>query len=393
MNSSQQLHEVASATEAHLERQDVSDLFSLAAQRRHPCHELRRFLVTAAAADELLDAFSVNLERLTRMRRFAFARELFFQGHCRSVLSHRCPGRVEHLLVHPDTDEKIGGVMPPYFLSASLPGFQGSHNVLARGPAAEFAKPDVKFEARRPLERPLQTRLRVPLSASLGQEFGGEQDEPLVRGPVLEHTQAFLGAAQGLFLAAVRKTELGELKIAPRGGQIFCAQRDAGVDLAGAFGEEVENAHELMLVADELLLVLFLRLRPATGIRGNFLPGFGGETAIFGKPDLTAHVGVKCDGAPKRPVLVRHLAGKEIAGEPHRLGPDFADRGEMDVACTSQQRSAMAVGIVDLLDRLGNSVDHMLGKPDGEAGASSDARPAMLSSAESTWAAQSAVSR
>ena len=56
MNSPQQLHEIASATEAHLERQDVSDLLSPAAQRRHPRHELRGFLVTAAAADEMLDA-------------------------------------------------------------------------------------------------------------------------------------------------------------------------------------------------------------------------------------------------------------------------------------------------------------------------------------------------
>src|SRR5260221_10861244 len=120
--------------------------------------------------------------------------------------------------MHADTDEKIGGVMPPYFLSASLPGFQGYHNALARGLAAEFAKPEVEFEARRLIEGPLQTSLRVPLSASLGREFGGEQDEPLVRGPVLEHPQALLGVAQSLFLAAVRKAELGELEIAPRGG-------------------------------------------------------------------------------------------------------------------------------------------------------------------------------
>jgi hypothetical protein len=136
--------------------------------------------------------------------------------------------------------------------------------------------------------------------------------------------------AQRLFLAAVRKTEPGELEITPRGGKIFCAQGDAGVDLAGAFGEEVENAHELMLVAGELLLLLLLH--PATGIRGNFLPGIGGEAAIFGEPGLTQRVGVKRDRPPKRPVLVRHLAGEEIAGEPDRLGPDFADRGEMDVA-------------------------------------------------------------
>jgi hypothetical protein len=35
MNSLQQLHEVASTTEAHFERQDVSDLLCPAAQRRH----------------------------------------------------------------------------------------------------------------------------------------------------------------------------------------------------------------------------------------------------------------------------------------------------------------------------------------------------------------------
>jgi hypothetical protein len=42
----------------------------------------------------------------------------------------------------------------------------------------------------------------------------------------------------------------------------------------------------------------------------------------------------------------------------------------MDVARASQQRSAMAVGIVDLLDLLLDPVDRALGKLDGEAGAS-----------------------
>ena len=54
--SLQQLHEVASTTEAHFKRQDVGDLLSSRTQRRHPRHELRGFLVTAAAADEMLDA-------------------------------------------------------------------------------------------------------------------------------------------------------------------------------------------------------------------------------------------------------------------------------------------------------------------------------------------------
>jgi hypothetical protein len=42
----------------------------------------------------------------------------------------------------------------------------------------------------------------------------------------------------------------------------------------------------------------------------------------------------------------------------------------MDVARASQQRGAMAVGIVDLLDLLLDPVDRALGKLDGEAGAS-----------------------
>jgi hypothetical protein len=65
-------------------------------------------------------------------------------------------------------------------------------------------------------------------------------------------------------------------------GLVLGTQGDAGLDLAGAFGEEVENADDLMLVADELLLLL--RLHPATGMQGNLLPGFGGEAAIFGEP-------------------------------------------------------------------------------------------------------------
>jgi hypothetical protein len=51
---------------------------------------------------------------------------------------------------------------------------------------------------------------------------------------------------------AVRKTELGELQIAPLRGQIFCAQGDASVDLASAF-EEIENAHELTPIAVEFI--------------------------------------------------------------------------------------------------------------------------------------------
>jgi hypothetical protein len=51
----------------------------------------------------------------------------------------------------------------------------------------------------------------------------------------------------------VRKTELGELQIAPLRGQIFCAQGDASVDLASAFGEEIEHAHELTPIAVEFI--------------------------------------------------------------------------------------------------------------------------------------------
>src|ERR1700681_419814 len=75
--------------------------------------------------------------------------------------------------MHADADEKIGGVVPPYFLSAGL--VQELHSALTRGVAAEIAEPLVEFEARLLLEGPLQMSLRVPLSASLGQEFGGER--------------------------------------------------------------------------------------------------------------------------------------------------------------------------------------------------------------------------
>jgi hypothetical protein len=118
--------------------------------------------------------------------------------------------------MHADADEKIGGVVPPDFLSAGF--VQELHSALTRRLAAEIAEPLVEFEARLLLESPLQMSLRVSLSASLGQEFDDKQDEPLVGAPVLEHPQALFGVAQRLFLAAVRKTELGELEIAPRGG-------------------------------------------------------------------------------------------------------------------------------------------------------------------------------
>src|SRR5450631_4541548 len=103
--------------------------------------------------------------------------------------------------MHPDADEKIGGVVPPYFLSAGF--VQELHSALTRRLAAEIAEPLVEFEARLLLESPLQMSLRVSLSASLGQEFDDKQDEPLV-APVLEHPQALFGVAQRLFPAAVR---------------------------------------------------------------------------------------------------------------------------------------------------------------------------------------------
>ena len=84
-------------------------------------------------------------------------------------------------------------------------------------------------------------RRRVRLSTSLRQKIGGKEYESLVRPLVLEHPQALLGTANSLFLAALRAAELGELQIAPLRGRILGAQRDAGVDLAVAFGEEVEN--------------------------------------------------------------------------------------------------------------------------------------------------------
>jgi hypothetical protein len=50
INSPQQLHEVASTTEALFERQDAGDLFCLAAQRRHPRNELRGFCLSGSSA-------------------------------------------------------------------------------------------------------------------------------------------------------------------------------------------------------------------------------------------------------------------------------------------------------------------------------------------------------
>ena len=83
-------------------------------------------------------------------------------------------------------------------------------------------------------------RHRAP--AGLQQQRRRQAQQPLVGPLVLEDPQAVLGAAQRLVLASVLEAELGQVQIVPGRGQVLGAQRDAGVDVAVALREEVEDA-------------------------------------------------------------------------------------------------------------------------------------------------------
>src|SRR5665647_3633808 len=113
------------------------------------------------------------------------------------------------------------------------------------------------------------------------------------------------------FLATMRQAELSELEIAPLRGQICGAQRDAGIDVAVALGEEIEDAHQLVAI-DGVIILLPLAARR----RRRFSPCLAGEATIFGKPGLAEHVGEKRYRPLECSVVVCHLASKQIAGEP-----------------------------------------------------------------------------
>ena len=84
---------------------------------------------------------------------------------------------------------------------------------------------------------------------------------------------------------------------------------------------------------------------------GRRVPGLGGEPAVLGEPRLAERVGVERRRAVEGLVGVGHLAGEEVAGERGRVGRLGEAGREMDVPGAQQQLAAMAVGIVDVLDR------------------------------------------
>ena len=120
------------------------------------------------------------------------------------------------------------------------------------------------------------------------------------------------------------------------------AQGDPAVDVAVALGEEVEDAGQSIAPVGEVIA----RSRFARW-RGQLLPGFERQAAIFGEASLAEHVGIEPYNGGRRPVLVLHLAGEEITSKTDGFGLRRTRRRKVDVSRAIQQRAATAVGIVD----------------------------------------------
>src|SRR5882672_3235032 len=127
------------------------------------------------------------------------------RGHSRLP---RCrPSRVKHLLVHPDLNKKIGGVMPACSRALRPFSFEKRHNTFPRRVTPQFAKLHVQLERWVLLENAPQMRLSVLLSAGLRQPFRDEQDKVLIPMPILEYPQALLGVAKCGVIPPLRKAE------------------------------------------------------------------------------------------------------------------------------------------------------------------------------------------
>ncbi len=108
-------------------------LLGRASQRGHAGDELSRLLVSrvAAALGELLDTFGMDFDRLARMRRLARAGKLLLHSGRSSMPAQGRPSPVEHLLLHQDADEKIGGRMPLRAHLARHPGVEECQHPIA----------------------------------------------------------------------------------------------------------------------------------------------------------------------------------------------------------------------------------------------------------------------
>ena len=149
---------------------------------------------------------------------------------------------------------------------------------------------------------------------------------------------------QRLFLPILRKAEFSQLQIMPWRRQVLGADGDACLHISGALGEEIEDTFQPETVIGELRCrAVFARTRR------QLFPGFGGQPAVFCESSLAQHVGVKCGSHVKRIVVFPHFASEQIVRELYRIGPRCAACVKMNIARLMKQRTAITVGIVDVL--------------------------------------------
>jgi hypothetical protein len=92
---------------------------------------------------------------------------------------------------------------------------------------------------------------RIALAAGFREQPCREQGQSFVGPAVLELPKAFLGVSQCLALATVLETELCQPQIVPWRIEVSGTKRDPLLDIAFAFGEEIEHAFEPRTVVGE----------------------------------------------------------------------------------------------------------------------------------------------